>query len=284
MADKPIIKIHNNKNRYVLSRSGMWVRDFTRAAIPQDINCLVKPDDYQLLYDNERVNTGSNIANIDAETIHARKVVIVSDGYGFDEKQKILSSLSDDVVVIGVNHSLAKWGSYRRMDWFLANNPYEDCVTMLPRHGYYPRCIVSARTNPDFVKTYRSRSGVMYKYAPVEDKNFSSRLGGTPSFAVDDYRNPICAAIGIAYRWGVERLMFMCCDDVFEDERPGAEQLPNGMWQYPQHNLSHSLIEGMTFWLMVQKYNKVLIANHSAGPEYRGVPYLAEDRIAVFFS
>lgn len=283
-SDKPIIKLHRNQNRYFLTRSGMWVRDFTRpSSSPQDINKLVKSSDYNLFYDNELAITAMNLAGIEAELIYAPNVVIISDGFDFDKKQEFLSKIPNDVVVIGTNHSLAKWKRLRRMDWFLANNPYEECTSMLPKHPYYPKCIVSSRTNPYFVRNYRSRLGVVYKYAPVEDKFFSSRLAGRPSFVVDDYRNPICAAIAIAYKWGVQRLMLLCCDDAFEGERAGADKLPNGLWMYPQHKISHSLIEGMLFWLMAQKYNKVMIANHSSGPDYRGVPYIQDERVANYF-
>ncbi len=282
MNDKPIIKIHRNKNNYFLTRSGLWVRDFTRSSQPQDINRLVKEHDYNLLYDNELANTTLNLASIESESIFAPNVVIVSDGFGFEKKQELLAKIPGDVVVIGTNHSRVKWKRPRKMDWFLANNPYEECMSMFPRESYFPRCIVSSRTNPDFVRNYKARLGTLYKYHPVEDGVFSSRMS-RPSFMVDDYRNPICAAVALAFKWGVRRLLLMCCDDAFEGERAGAEKLPNGLWTYPQHGISHSLIEGMLFWLMVQKYNKVTIADHSSGPEYRGVPYISDERVTKFF-
>lgn len=283
MSDKPIVKLHRNKNRYLLSRTGLWVRDFTRAARPQDINRLVAEADYSMLWANELANTAEHIPNIGAENVFAPNVVIVSDGHDFDKKQDVLNSLPKNVVIIGTNRSVAKWRGPRRMDWFVANNPYPECMASYPQRGYFPNCIVSSRTNPEFVRRYKASRSAMYKYAPMEDEHFSSRVSDD-GVQVDDYRNPVCAAICLAYRWGVQRLVLFCCDDSFAGERPGADRLHNGLWTYPQHNVSHGLIEGMLFWLLIQKFNPVRVASHSAGPDWRGVPYIRDEEVARFFA
>jgi hypothetical protein len=279
-----VIKKHHNKNHYYLTESGLWVRDFTKSAKAEDINKLVVPSDYELLLENELANAVLNVASIDSETIYAPNVVIVSDGYDFENKQQLLKKLSQQkVVVIGVNRSLVKWKMPRRMDWYVINNPYQECMAMLPQHTYYPRCIASTRTNPKFIQRYRARLGVMYKYCPTPDRNFSSSYGIPSLYHIDDYRNPICAAISIVHHWEVQNLLLLCCDDSFKDERPGSEKLKNGLWQYPQQNVSHGLIDGSLYWLANQQNIKVKIANHSSGIEYKNASYINEDDISNFF-
>jgi hypothetical protein len=279
---KPVIKNHKNKNRYVLTNNGLWVRDLTRTAHPVDINNLIASSDYDLILHNEMKNSSLHLASIDAETIFHPYVVIVSDGYDFVRKQELLKKLPQDrITVIGTNKSLSKWKMPRRMDWFVANNPYEECMSMTP-NGYYPRGIFSCRTNPEFVSRYRSRS-VVYTYVPVGDGKFSSNYFSYPQWHIDDYRNPICAAISLSFRWGVQKLLLFCCDDSFKDERPGAEQLDNDLFQYPQQNIPHGILEGMMYWLVSQKHVQVQIANHSSGREYRNAPYINEEQMLKFF-
>lgn len=277
-----VIKKHRNKNYYVLTPNGMWVRDISRSAVPEDINFLVRPSDYDLVLANEMRNATFRLAGIDAETVFAPNVVIVSDGYEFAKRQEVLQSLPQDLVtVIGTNRSLAKWGRFRRLDWYVVNNPYPECMTYLPGHSYYPRCVASTRTNPEFVSRYRSRLGVMYKYLPVPDERFRSNYHQQPLYYVDDYRNPICAAISLAARWEVQRLLLFCCDDSFADERPGAEKLPNGCFTYPQHRVSHGLVSGLLYWL---QQRGVKIANCSSGPEIENVQYINDNEMLSFFS
>jgi hypothetical protein len=280
---KNVIKKHKNKNLYYLTDDRMWVRDFTKISVPRDINNLIPVSDYDVILSNEMKNATLNIASIDAETIYAPNVIIVSDGHKFEEKQLILKDIPQkNVTIIGVNRSLAKWARHTRLDWYLANNPYKECMSYLPSFNYYPRCIVSSRVNPNFVMKYRSRLGVIYRYIPVSDEGFSSHYFQQPLYHVDDYRNPICAAISIAFRWGAQRVLLFCCDDAFEGERPGAVQLENSLWMYPQHRISQGLIDGSLYWLANQEI-KVKIANHSSGPEYSNAPYITEDQIVDFF-
>ncbi len=276
-----IIKKHKNKNHYLLTEQRLWVRDFTRSSYPIDINNLTHPNEYRFLAGNENAVSVMNIAGIDMEHINAPNVLIVSDGYKFEEKKHLLKNVPRDVVILGTNRSLAKWSSELRMDYFVVNNPHEECMSYFPKGNYTPKCIASCRTFPEFVRRYRQRRGILYKYTPVRE----SKFGGTVDafYYIDDYRNPICAAIGLAYRFGVKKLMLFCCDNSFKGERPGAIQLPNGLYQYPQHNISHSLIEGNLFWLQSQNYTPTKVANFSSGLEYKTVPYINDMEVGNFF-
>lgn len=277
---KEIIKKHKNKNEYLLISHSLWVRNFVKVAHPVDINKLINEKDYKLLTENELTVSAMRVAKIDAETIRKNKVIIISDGYKFDENIEILSKLPRDVTVIGTNRSLAKWKRLR-MDYFVVNNPYRECMSYLP-NSYFPTCIASSRTLPDFIHHYRMKRGVVYQYNATRQVQYSGIDLGV-LYYIDDYRNPICAAIGLAYRFGVQKLLLLCCDDAFEDNRSGSMKLHNGLHMYPQHEISHGLIEGNLYWLKRQPYHEVKIGNCSHGPKYKEIPYINNEDIVEFF-
>jgi hypothetical protein len=281
--NKLIIKKHKSKNSYLLTEHGLWVRDFTSPVHPVDINDLTEEKDYSAFTANELAINTFRIPEIDKESIHANDIVIVSDGYDFDKKKKLLASLPRGVIIIGVNRTLAKWDKSLRMDYFLVNNPYQECMTYFPTTNYYPKCVISSRVYPEFVKQYKFRRGVVYKYTPTREINYGG-LGDTAIYYIDDYRNPICSAIGLAFRWGASRICLFCCDDVFNAQRPASIQLPNKMWMYPQHMISHKLIDANLHWLTNQKFNKVKVSNFSEGPEYKNAPYISEGEFLRFFT
>ncbi len=281
---KPYIKHHTNRNDYLLAGK-TWVRDFTTNVKAVDLNHLIAVEDRRLVMENEYANLSMQIPFVGDEHFGSyTKCLIVSDGYGFMEKRHILHELPKDVCVIGTNRVLAKWKTNeagivkRRLDFFVANNPYKECMGILPDHNYRPRCIVSLRTYPNFVKRYK---GTLYYYEPTRSLAFGKRR--TPAIVIDDYRNPICAAIGLSYHFGVRKLGLLCCDDSFEGERPAAIKLPNELWTYPQHQMSHAIIDANLYWLKQQEDVAVEVVNHSSGPEYQWANYIQEDKVIEFF-
>lgn len=278
-----VFKRHRNKNDYLATPSGLWVRDFGKSAVPVDINDLTAESEYTALTRNELENRDFNLPAIDGERIYAPNLLIVSDGYNFQSVLPALAGLSKKVTVIGVNRSLARWDAKVRMSYYLTNNPYQEALTCLPALStYYPRCICSVRTNPDFIRRYLHRGGYVYRYTPPPTRTFRG-ASPTPLYAVDDYRNPVCAAVVLAHRFHAERVALVCCDDVFRDERPGAERLPNGMWLYKPQRTAHELIEANLYWLTHQPGRKVRVVNCSSGPEYNRVPYITPDSLTDFF-
>ncbi len=273
------IKKHPTGNQYLMTESGVWVRNFTTTIAPLDINNLSSPSDLSKFLHNETENDRNDISPLDLSSIKIDRAVIISDGYNFKEKQELLKDLKPNVAVIATNRTLVKWKVDRKIDFFLVNNPYPECMNFMPTHRYYPKCIASTRTYPEFIKTYKERGGMVANYLPAPEPKYSS-----PSRVVnklDEYRNPICASINLAYKLGVTRLLLLCCDDSFNTERPAAVKLENGLWTYPQHLMSQRIIEGMLFWYRKQKGIK--IADHSSGSVYDEVPYIPEEEISKFF-
>lgn len=269
-----------HKNEYILSslENKIWVRNFTLNAIPVDINHLLDNDIKNILA-NEIQNNSKNLERIDTTDFKFQKCVIVSDGYKFEERQKLLSQLPKEVAILGVNDSLKKWNlSFKRsMNFFVVNNPYPECLNQLPiKHSYYPRCIASSRTYHKFFSSYK---GYIYKYSPVPQENYEFNKYNA-LYKVDDYRNPICAAVGLTYHFGAKKVLLFCCDESFENERPNAEKLENGLWHYPQNQIAHEIIDANLYWL---KEAGIEVGNYSSGPNFVNATYISEGGIVDFF-
>ena len=252
------IKQHN-KNQYGIAE-GFYIRNFTaHYAIPKDINEIYSTQDYDLFLENEQKNIEQKYPLIDNEMIHHRDVIIISDGYNFSNLHKVLAKVPKSVAIIATNGALKYWellqsfsNTPRSITYYVVNNPYEECSDFLPdRHRYYPKCIASIRTNPDFLHGY---SGLKYFYCPPETKDYSG-INLKSSYKIDDYRNPICASLGLAYKFGAKRILLFCCDEYFEDERPAAIQLENNLWCYPQQLKSNRIIDAYCHWFKKEKIN-----------------------------
>lgn len=282
------IRKHKNKNEYIRTPEGFWVRDFTKSmATPRDINESIDKSDYKRIINNEFNNKKAKLYAIDEHKINHSHMVIVSDGYKFKEKQWLLPDVPT-AVIIGVNKTLAKWklvgnscpAEKRRAMYYVVNNPYEECMSFYPRkHKYFPMCIASSRTNHEFIKKYQ---GEVYRYSPTSEERFAAIKEEGSEYKIDDYRNPVCAAIGLAYRFGVTKLLLLCCDDSFDEERPGSIPTGKGTWMYPQQKIPHNLIDVNLHWLKQQEA-EIEIAEYSSGLYYENATYIKTDKEMVDF-
>jgi hypothetical protein len=276
------IKKYKN-NQYVLA-DGVWVRNMCSDAEAVDVNLLGKSD-LDLFLHNEVENIRASSLHMDvASQVSLENLVVFSDGYEWARRQLVLSEMSNKVVkTIGVNGSLSKWSMVgdsdkkRTMTFYLVNNPYRECLGYLPkRHSYYPNLIASTKTNPDFLKAYKSQP---YFYMATKDTNYSG-IGHNGCMFLDDYRNPICAAISLAWRCGVKKMALLCCDDAFADERPNAVRMENGLYQYPQQIMCQKIIDKQIYWM---RRAGVEIVDCSSGIKYENADYIDFDGLPSFF-
>lgn len=283
------IRKHPSGNEYIFA-GDVWVRNFTKPTIAGiQLTSLFSEEDLNLLLKNEQMN--EKYPKVSDEILKFSKICIVSDGFDFENRQKILAKLPKDVCILAVNRALAKWGlfdsktppEYRRtINAFIANNPYKDAITYLPSKNaqYFPTCVASTRTNYDFLKRYM---GDIYCYKPTLEEKFG--IYTPEKYTIDDYRNPICAAIGLAYQMGVQKLMLFCCDDSFSEEKPNSIALPNGLYSYKPLMRSHAIIDANLYWLTHQEGLKVDVADFSSGLEYVNTAYInTEKEVISFFS
>lgn len=272
------IKNHRNKNDYALSRSGHWVRDFTKPLVKGiDINNLIPHSDMNLMLTNEMKNQEKLNQKIESEEFSHPKIIIIGDGYKLDENQELLKTLSEDVVIIGVNSAFARWKGIRRMNYYVVNNPYDDCKNYLSSNNkVWPKCIASTRTSPQFMERYK---GLTYIYAPVKDEVYSGINNDLEAF-VDDYRNPVCAAIALAFRFKVKKLLLLSLLEMYEQKRPATDKVKD-LWIYPQQRMAHALIDTNLYWL--QKV-KIDVGHIDECLDYQFATYISKDSIKRFFN
>lgn len=278
------IKKYRN-NEYVLEE-GVWVRNPFREAKPLDINSLAQVES-ALFLKNELQNIRTSYLQMEDDMdLSMEKVVVASDGYRWNERQFSLGSLSNkDVKVIGVNGSLAHWAMVgdaakvkRTMTFYLANNPYPECMGYLPRsHRYYPNLVASTRTYPKFIKEYKNQP---FLYNPTPDADYSGFGFRDVNAVLDDYRNPVCAAISLAVKRGAKKILLLCCDESFEEDRPGSERLGNGLFQYPQQIKCQKIVDRQIFWL---REAGIKVGDCSSGIELTNATYIKPEGVVDFF-
>lgn len=276
-----MIKKTSTGNRYLITKNKFHVRDFTNGVEPIDLNSFYKESDYDLIIENEIKNYSMNIMQIEEELIEASKCVIVSDGYLFDEKQSLLADLPKDVKIIAVNRTLAKWKISRKIDFYLVNNPYKEAMSYLPLKNNYPPCITSSRTYHGFVAKY-SKHGTTYMYSPTPGIKFSG-VYRKNLIRVDDYRNPICAAISLCHRIGISKLLLFCCDEIITEQKDGAELVGENLWMYPQNIQASELIDANLYWFKNREFIEVEVAKYPKGLEYENVSYIDEQNGFISF-
>lgn len=274
-----IIKNHKNRNDYCLSKCGHWIRDFTKPVVKSfDINDMMPLEDMKLVLENEFKNSLKKYQIIEENFTTHEKIIIIGDGYGFEKNLKIIDDLPSDVIIIGVNSVFAKWQNQRRLNYYIVNNPYQDCLYYYPQIiRAWPKCIASVRTNPHFLEVYQ---GSLQIYYPANGEAYSGVKNDNTLF-IDDYRNPICAALNLSYKFKAKKILLMSTLEMYKDERPGCDLLKNGLWMYPQQKTAHSLIDANLYWLQKAKIN-VVYAN--TDPDYEFATYICLDDLKRFFN
>jgi hypothetical protein len=279
------MRIKKASNNEYISAEGIWVRNPFGGARAVDINSLVGAEVGLLMANEEQNKRMPHMDMEDMAGVAMENVVIASDGLNWGRDQFVLADIPNSLVrVLGVNGSLAKWSMVgdeatkkRTMSFYVVNNPYPECMSFLPKkHRYYPNLMASSRTHPKFIQEYR---GQPYMYRPTPDLDYSGL--GNDNVALDDYRNPVCAAISLAVKMGARKILLLCCDEAFEDERPGAVRMKNGLFQYPQQIKCQKIIDKHFFWL---KRMGVALGDCSSGIDYENAEYIAIDEVINFFT
>lgn len=276
------IRIKRLKNNEYVKTSNydLWIRNFCNLnASVIDINSTIKESEYFLLLKNEFQNNIRKIPWIDFENGNFTTAVVVSDGYKFD---KIHSSLEKpkNVCFFGINGSLKKWKNENYyLNYYVVNNPYEDCLKFLPiNKNNLPKCISSNRTYPEFLDSYR---GIKYRYSPANEEAVSFNKSSDVYFQIDDYRNPVCASINLAYRFGCEKILLLCCDDSFEENKPGSVSVGDNLYAYPQQDTALEIIDCYLYWFMKDGRS---VAYSSMSKKLKNAEYIKEEDIQKYIN
>jgi hypothetical protein len=237
------VRRSSNSNEY-LKVGNYWIRNFGGTSLnPLDINKLHVEKEIEDIINNEINNTKLRHPVIDSETIRGRDMLIVSDGYGF-ENHKLFDKLRKDICVVTVNHAARFWECSRFPNFFLMNNPTENAMSCLPTRNF-PRLLSSRRTCHRFLQSYNN---ITYFYDPVPQEDYSSPIFKESQTLVDDYRNPVCAAISLAHKYQIGNIYLAFCSNAYTENRDGTEEVSKGLYQYPAQKTGDEIIDGNLFW------------------------------------
>lgn len=238
------LKKEKNQNEY-LKVENFWVRNFVTPSIKDvDLNNLYYDIDLNEIILNEMNNTRLKNATLESAIFSKyRNFVIVSDGYGFDDHVKF-DNLRSDVCLILVNQAARLWSCRRMPDFLIVNNPTKTCMTNMPVR-FFPQLIASRKTYHDFVRAYPN---TLYFYDAVPDSYYQTIMNGSSELHIDDYRNSICAAIGLIYKLGFGNVFMAFCSHAYKEKRAAMEQVDDGLYNYPQQQVADKLIDGNLFF------------------------------------
>jgi hypothetical protein len=268
-------KIRNNE--YIKTPNyNIWIRNFCNTSSSSiDINSTIKETEYFLFLKNEFQNNIRKYQWADPENYNYTTAVIISDGYDFNKLHNLLEK-NKNVCFFGVNNSLKKWNNEKNsLNFYVVNNPYEECLRFLPPKNKksLPRCIASNRTYPEFLDQY---NGLKERYSPVNEESVRFNKPSDVYFQIDDYRNPVCASINLAYRFGCQKIFLLCCDDSFVENKPGSVLLENNLYTYPQQNIASEVIDCCLHWF---KKSGGVTGYHSMCKKLQNAEYIKQEDI-----
>lgn len=274
---KPIIKKDKIGNEYKLSKDKIWVRNPNSKHNAKDINNFYHFSEYPLIINNININNKLNLPSIEKENKIIKKVIVISDGFNYPEFIKDIK-FREDVTIIGVNGVMHNWNNKNKMDYYLCNNPSKESINFLNKYYKPNKIIASEKAYYEFVDVVKKSGITTYKYSPTSDEKFG--LEYCKGF-IDDYRNPICSAISIAYKLGCRKICLIGCDNSFKVDKPNSIKLENGLYTYSHHLFVSNIINEMFYWL---DRNGVICGNASNGPKIENAKQIKIEELNDFFN
>jgi len=248
------VKNLHKGNQYLNVEKNIWVRNFTINNVsPIDINNLIKEEEIKTFINNELTNNMLNISKFETKDLRNKNVFIISDGFGFDDINEILQNINiENKFIILTNNSLRKWNNFDVLpDLFIENNPYKNALNNI-NSRIFPNCLLSNRIYPEFINMYKYKN--IHFYNPTPSLNFNSQSSTDISNYLDDYRNPICAALNYCFLCNAENINLLYCSEGMDKEKPASFLHNDGIhYQYNQNKSADEIINGMIFWYRKNK-------------------------------
>jgi hypothetical protein len=240
---KLVVKRHLNRNEY-LQVENYWVRNFNASDVtPVDINNFFDEFETTKILNNEIQNTKFSFQLITQDMTQIENLIVISDGYGFRQHDQ-LKNLKSNVGILVLNHAMRFWESPVFPTFMLMNNSTEQAMSCMPLESM-PQLITSRRTWSPFLRKYENN---IYTYDPTPDENYQSIASKDSSVFLDEYRNPVCAAISFANFLKIKNLFLAFCSYAYSENRPGTNKVDENAYQYPQQTLADRLIDANLFW------------------------------------
>lgn len=230
-----------DKAKYILSKNGYWVRNFFSDI--GDYKFDYYNHDIKELTNNEIMIKSLNIPSIDKEIIRTEKIAIISSGTDIENCRNIIKKLiNKKYFLLGVNDILNK-GIFP--NYYINCDTTNYCIRHIPKKArILPQLIVSSKSCAEFVKLYKSKGSVYY-YIPTMNSKYN--LKNKSSYTIDDYRDPICAAINFASRWSTD-IVLISPQNFFKEMKDGMEKIDDNKYIYPQQKISHYFADSLCYW------------------------------------
>lgn len=240
------IKKFKDNNEYCLSGQ-TWVRNFLNEFVPAyDINNLYSDEEIRKCIENEISNSKIGISNIETESFSFEKVFIVSSGFGFKENYVNLFqniNINRNNVVFSVNNVPKLWMYEKRPQYYISSN-FQGSNNFM----FQPILVASSRSSYDAIKAYKN---LKYFYNPCPNYKFQSPFSIDSISYIDDYRNPICASLGICSRFNVKEIYLAFCSEGYNFYKPGMNKV-NDFYIYPEQEIANDIINKIIFWMKLK--------------------------------
>lgn len=246
-----VVRVDASRNEF-LRVDQYWVRNFTKKnVVAKDINILYDDNEIKTIIDNEIKNSKTSAPDLLDENFNFTDVLIISDGLGFENHKELLKNIRQDICVIALNKTMQFWEAEKFPDFYLVSNPSETVMPDMPQKAF-PKLISSRRACHKFVQNYRN---IKYFYDPTCDEKYQSPISKKSGMYIDEYRNPICAALNCAYNFGARNFYMAYCSDAYKVERPGTVQIAENAFSYPQQILANKIVNANIFWNKISNMN-----------------------------
>ena len=271
------LRNHSSGNQYLLtSDNKIWVRNFgINHAAPLDLNNLYAEHEIETIITNEIINSYHKNATYEPEELFDKNVFIISDGFNFENTLKIINSIEiENPYIILTNNALKLWNVDKYLpSLFVVNNPYKDCIANINKR-IFPRLLASTKTMPEFFKYYNYKAGIYVYHSPPQ-KNYQAPIKNDYSKYIDDYRNPICAALINCFYGNAKKIYLMSCSEGYKEPRNGTS-LVNEIYQYPQQKLADQIIDLNIFWYLKNK-PETSIKYYGINKSFKFSKYISEE-------
>lgn len=281
---KVSVRFHQTGNEYALTNlKKIWVRNFgVKHANPLDINFLYSEEELKTIINNEIINVYHKNSSYEPDFLTDKTVFIVSDGFNFEKSLELINSCKiDNPYIILTNNALKLWDAKKYLpSLFVVNNPHKDCLANINKR-IFPRLLASSKTYPEFFRYYNLKAG-LYIYHSTPQINYQAPVKNDYSNYIDDYRNPICAALVNCFHGNAKKIYLMSCSDGYKEERSGS-YLTNDIYQYPQQTLADEIINLNLFWYLKNK-PETIIKYYGINKSFCFGQYIKEEHFIEDFS
>ena len=232
-----------------------------------------------MLLNNEIKNSELSTLDLMSEIKDAKKILIISDGYGFENAKLWIDQLPNDVKIVA-NYGACRFWNFKRLpNYMVVNNPFDDALLYLPER-IFPILIASSRTNNNFLKRYIN---TIIKYYPTPDENYESPSSHYSPLHVDEYRNSIATSINVAFKMKCEKLCVAYPINAYEKQRPATEKIKDtNLFYYPQQKIANNIIDANLFWFKLNN-PKAVISYCGVKNSLDFANYIEPDMIRKFY-